>query len=125
MFSNHQGKYDTLGIMASHPRPCTIVMDSKRSHLPLVDSFIDLVKGSRLDKTDMKSQMKTIQKIAGEVRAGRKYIVFQRADMSIIKIHCRSFIRAPLSVPSKQRHLLCPWPLLILTSPLESILWPG
>ena len=51
-------------------------MDSKRSHLPLVDSFIDLVKGSRLDKTDMKSQMKTIQKIAGEVRAGRKYIVF-------------------------------------------------
>ena len=76
MYSNHQGKYDTLGIMASHPRPCTIVMDSKRSHLPLVDSFIDLVKGSRLDKTDMKSQMKTIQKIAGEVRAGRKYIVF-------------------------------------------------
>lgn len=76
MYSNHQGKYDSLGIMVSHPKPCTIVMDADRSHLPIVDSFIDLVKGQRLDKTDMKKQMKTIVKISDEVKAGRRYIVF-------------------------------------------------
>lgn len=76
MYSNHQGKYDSLGIMVSHPKPCTIVMDADRSHLPIVDSFIDLVKGQRLDKTDMKKQMKTILKISDEVKAGRRYIVF-------------------------------------------------
>lgn len=76
MYSNHQGKYDTLGIMASHPKPCTIVMDAYRSKLPIVDSFIDLVKGSRLDKTDMKKQMKTMMKISDEVKDGRRYIVF-------------------------------------------------
>jgi len=76
MYSNHQGKYDTLGIMISHPRPCTIVMDAYRSKLPIADSFIDLVQGSRLDKHDMRSQMETILKIAGEVKAGRRYIVF-------------------------------------------------
>ena len=76
MYSNHQGKYDTLGIMISHPKPCTIVMDAGRSHLPIADSFIDLVKGQRLDKTDMKKQMKTILKISDEVKAGRRYIVF-------------------------------------------------
>lgn len=76
MFSNHQGKYDTLGIMSVHNEPCTIVMDAYRSRLPMVDSFIDLVRGSRLDKTDIKSQIKTILKIAEEVKKGRKYIVF-------------------------------------------------
>lgn len=76
MYSNHQGKYDTLGIMISHPRPCTIVMDYNRSQLPIVDPFIDLVKGKRLDKSDMKSQIKTILQIADEVKRGRRYIVF-------------------------------------------------
>ena len=76
MYSNHQGKYDTLGIMISHPKPCTIVMDADRSNMPLANSFINLVKGQRLDKTDMKSQIRTIMNIADEVKAGRRYIVF-------------------------------------------------
>lgn len=76
MYSNHQGKYDSLGIMISHPGPCTLVMDAGRSRLPIVDSFIDLVQGQRLDKTDMRSQMKTMLKIAEEVKKGRRYIVF-------------------------------------------------
>lgn len=76
MYSNHQGKYDTLGIMFSHPKPCTIVIDAYRSRLPITDSFIDLVQGSRLDKRDMRSQMNTIVKISDEVKEGRRYIVF-------------------------------------------------
>lgn len=76
MYSNHQGKYDTIGIMSAHPKPCTIVIDAYRSKLPITDSFIDLVQGSRLDKRDMKKQMKTIMDIAGEVKAGRRYIIF-------------------------------------------------
>ena len=35
MYSNHQGKYDTLGIMSAHQKPCTIVMDAYRSQLPI------------------------------------------------------------------------------------------
>ena len=41
MYSNHQGKYDTLGIMISHPRPCTFVMDADRSTLPLWIPFLN------------------------------------------------------------------------------------
>lgn len=76
MYSNHQGKYDTLGIMGSHAKPCTIVIDAHRSKLPLTNAFIDLVHGSRLDKRDMKEQVKTILNIADQVKAGRRYIVF-------------------------------------------------
>ena len=64
MYSNHQGKFDTLGIMSSHPEPCTIVIDAYRSRLPITDSFIDLVQGSRLDKTDMRKQLKTILQLS-------------------------------------------------------------
>ena len=73
MYSNHQGKYDTVGIMGAHPKPCTIVIDAYRSKLPITDSFIDLVQGSRLDKTDMRKQLKTILQIADEVKNGRRY----------------------------------------------------
>jgi 1-acyl-sn-glycerol-3-phosphate acyltransferase len=76
MYSNHQGKYDTLGIMYSHFRPCTVVIDAYRSKLPITDTFIDLVQGCRLDKRDMKTQMKAILEIAENVKKGRRYIIF-------------------------------------------------
>lgn len=76
MYSNHQGKYDTLGIMYSHPRLCTVVIDAYRSKLPITDTFIDLVEGCRLDKRDMKTQLKAILEIAENVKKGRRYIIF-------------------------------------------------
>jgi len=76
MYSNNKGKYDALGIMYGHPTPCTILMDEKRSRLPIVNPFMDLIKGSRLKKEDIKSQVMTIRKIVDEVKEGRKYIIF-------------------------------------------------
>ena len=76
MFPNHQGKFDLLGIIASHQSPCTMVMDYERSRLPIVNPFVELIKGQRLDKSDMKKQVRTILNIIQEVKQGRRYIVF-------------------------------------------------
>lgn len=92
MYSNHQGKYDTVGIMSVHPKPCTIVIDAYRSRLPITDTFIDLVQGSRLDKRDMKKQMKTIMDIAGEVREGRRYIIFPEGGYDHNKNELQEFM---------------------------------
>lgn len=92
MYSNHQGKYDTLGIMSAHKKPCTIVMDAYRSKLPIADPFIDLVRGSRLDKSDMKNQVKTILKIAEEVKNGRRYIVFPEGGYDHNKNELQKFM---------------------------------
>ncbi len=92
MYSNHQGKYDTLGIMISHPKPCTIVIDAYRSKLPITDSFIDLVQGSRLDKTDMKKQLKTILQISDEVKNGRRYIIFPEGGYDHNKNELQDFM---------------------------------
>ncbi len=76
MFPNHQGKFDALGIIYSHQKPCSIVIDKKRSQMILTNEFIGLLKGIRLDKEDMRQQMKSIKQMADEVKSGRRYILF-------------------------------------------------
>ena len=50
MYPNHQGKYDALGIIYTHKKPCSIVMDRAKSNTILVREFIDLMQGKLLDK---------------------------------------------------------------------------
>lgn len=76
MYANHQGKYDSLGIISVHQNPCTVLMDEKRSHLILADQFITLLKGCRIDKSSMKGQVSAILRIVDEVKDGRRYIIF-------------------------------------------------
>lgn len=76
MFPNHQGKYDALGIISAHERPCSVVIDDKASHALVTSQFIDLLKGIRMDKTDMRKQAEVIRKVANEVKNGRNFIIF-------------------------------------------------
>ncbi len=76
MYPNHQGKYDALGIMLTHDSPCSIVMDEKRSHMPLVTEVIDLVKGKRMDKEDIRQSLRIINEMTEEVKQGRRYMIF-------------------------------------------------
>lgn len=76
MFPNHQGKYDGIGLIGAHKRPCTVVIDAKRSRFPIVSEFITLIHGFRLDRTSMRSQFEGMSAIVDEIRAGRRFIVF-------------------------------------------------
>ncbi len=76
MFPNHQGKADALGIITSHDKPCSIVIDIKTAKMILTNEFIGILKGIRLDKSDMRQQMKCIKQVADEVKEGRRYIIF-------------------------------------------------
>lgn len=108
MYSNHQGKYDTLGIMNSHPKPCTIVIDAYRSKLPITDSFIDLVQGSRLDKTDMRKQLQTILQIADEVKNGRRFIVFPEGGYDHNKNELQDFMAGSFKCATKAKAPIVP-----------------
>ena len=108
MYSNHQGKYDTLGIMSSHPKPCTIVIDAYRSKLPITDTFIDLVQGSRLDKTDMKKQVHMILQIADEVKNGRRYIVFPEGGYDHNKNELQDFMAGSFKCATKAKAPIVP-----------------
>ena len=76
MYPNHQGKYDALGIMLTHDKPCSVVMDIEKSNMILVKQFINLVRGKRMDRTDAKQSIKIIREMADEAKNGRKFIIF-------------------------------------------------
>ena len=76
MFSNHQGKYDALGIMEGHGRPCAVLMDKERSQMFIAKQFIDLIGGQRIEKDSPRQQIRVLNEIAKEVSAGRNYLIF-------------------------------------------------
>ncbi len=77
MYSNHQGKYDALGIVDMHKRPCSILMDDARSHMLLTSQFIDLLESKRLVLNDIRQELKIIQEIAREVKEESKnFLIF-------------------------------------------------
>lgn len=76
MYPNHQGKYDALGIIWAHEAPCTFVIDAKRSEIPFAREYTKLLEASRLDKTDPRSQVRTINEVIRQVGEGRRYIIF-------------------------------------------------
>ena len=76
MYPNHQGKYDVLGIMYTHKKPCSFVMDKNKSYTILVREFCDLVQGKRLEKDNPRQGITIINQVANEVAAGKRYILF-------------------------------------------------
>ena len=76
MYPNHQGKYDALGIVYTHRRPCSIVMDKAKSNTILVKEFIDLLEGKRLDKKDVRQALTIINEVSEDVKNGKCYILF-------------------------------------------------
>jgi len=76
MYPNHQGKYDALGIIATHEQPCSLVMDRNKSNGILVREVIDLLDGKRMDIRDVRQAMRIINEIANEAAKGKCFILF-------------------------------------------------
>lgn len=77
MYSNHQGKYDALGIMLEHKRPCSVLMDKKRSNMFIAKQFVDLLDGKRLDKSSVRQQISVLRELSDDVRERNKiYLIF-------------------------------------------------
>lgn len=76
MYPNHQGKYDVLGIVFTHKKPCSFVMDKAKSHTVLVREFIDLVQGKRLEIDNPRQGITIINEVAKDISNGKRYILF-------------------------------------------------
>ncbi len=76
MYSNHQGKYDALGIMIGHREPCTFIIAKKQSQPIVTTQFVDLIRAKRLDFGDIRQQVAVMNTVTDEVKAGRRYLIF-------------------------------------------------
>lgn len=47
MYANHQGKYDALGIMLAHPKPCAMLWEEKSADRLVARQVCGLVEEPR------------------------------------------------------------------------------
>ncbi len=76
MFANHQGRYDPLGIISGHEKPCSFLLDKKRADGFLSGQFAELLDGISIDKDSVKDQMRAIRELSENVKHGKRYLVF-------------------------------------------------
>ena len=91
MYPNHQGKYDLLGIITTHDKVLSFVMDKQKSHTMLVREFVDLVQAKRLEKDNPRQGLTIINEVAKDVKTDKRYVLFPVGwrISSIIRIKCR------------------------------------
>lgn len=119
MYANHQGKYDALGIISGHPRPCTVMIDEKRSHPIVTTQFITLLRGIRLNKTDMREQFKTIMDVIAQVKSGRRVIIFPEGGYYHNRNKVHEFLPGAFKCSIKSRSPIVPVALIDSYKPFE------
>ncbi len=76
MFANHQGRYDALGIIAGHEKPCAFLVKKSRANQFLAKQFFDMMEGVSIDNDSIKDQMRALKELAAKVSEGKPFIVF-------------------------------------------------
>lgn len=76
MFANHQGRYDPVGILAGHERPCSFLVDKRRATQFLCRQFAALLDAVSIDKESSRDQIRALRELSDGVKNGRCFIVF-------------------------------------------------
>lgn len=82
MYSNHQGKYDAIGILLSHPTPCAVLWEQHAAQRFLARQVNALLRGKEIDLTNIRQSVRAINEIAAEVAAGKRYLIFPEGGYS-------------------------------------------
>ncbi len=76
LYPNHQGKYDALGIIHTHDKPLSFIIDDRKSHGLLIREFTDLLHGGRIKLKDMRQTLTLFKEKAQAVSVGQRLIIF-------------------------------------------------
>lgn len=76
MYANHQGRYDAIGVLSTHERPCSVVMKKERSKAILMRQFVEVLGAKLLDQKNLKEGIKIFREVGQEVENGRNYLIF-------------------------------------------------
>lgn len=76
MYANHQGKYDALGIMLSHKKPCAMLWEEKSADRLVARQVCGLVDGTTIAFGNPKQQIEALNTVVDCVMAGKPYLIF-------------------------------------------------
>ncbi len=96
LYSNHQGMFDVLALVASSSIPMGCVFKKELSNIPFIKQVIACTKSFAMDREDVRQSFSVIQNVIKEVSAGRNYLIFPEGTRSkmgnkMIDFHPGSF----------------------------------
>lgn len=91
LYSNHQGKYDAIGIMVDQKEPCAILMELKQSTRVVARQVINMTEGYRLDLEHPRNQIGTLNELAKDVANGKRCLIFPEGKWGDNKNNLQKF----------------------------------
>lgn len=104
LYSNHQGKYDAIGILTDQKEPCSVLMERKQGGRVVAKQVLRLTGSETLDLDNPKSQIATLKKWQNRWQKEEDISSFRRENGVTIKIRFRN------SMPDVSDVLLIPRP---------------
>ena len=81
-FPNHQGMYDVLAIVASCPKPFSVVANKEVGNVPFLKQVFACMRAFLIDRDDLRQSMQVIMDVTKEVQGGRNYLIFAEGTRS-------------------------------------------
>ena len=81
-FPNHQGMYDVLAIVASCPKPFSVVAKKEVGNVPFLKQVFACMRAFLIDRDDLIQSMQVIMDVTKEVQRGRNYLIFAEGTRS-------------------------------------------
>lgn len=96
MYSNHQGLFDVVAIVAACEKPIATIFKHEIKDLPFIKQVAACTRSFPLDRSDDRQSLKIIQNVTKEVVSGRRYIIYPEGTRSkkgneMIEFHGGSF----------------------------------
>ena len=108
MYANHQGKYDALGIMLAHPKPCAMLWEEKSADRLVARQVCGLVEGTTISFEDPKQQIGALKTIAERVKDGKPYLIFPEGGYTDNKNELQEFKSGCFSCSLKSKTPMVP-----------------
>lgn len=91
LYSNHQGKYDAIGILHGVKRQCGILMEKKQGTRVVAKQTIQLCDGVLLDLDNPRKQLEQLSELAQKVKSGRGFLIFPEGKWGNNKNNLQKF----------------------------------
>lgn len=75
-YSNHEGKYDAVGILSAMNRPCSVLWEKKQAQIIIARQICDLLNGVTVDLNDMRDKIRSIAGMTDRLKNGYNMLVF-------------------------------------------------
>ena len=76
MYSNHQGRYDALGMITVHPKPFKVVIREDRAQAILEKEFLRVMDAKILNVNNPRDGIKVFREVEEDIRNGANYLVY-------------------------------------------------